>query len=70
MSFGELSPDPVERADGFMIGGSIMAPPLMWNRVKTLLLESSHQELGSLLPFSLLHVRSTYLGGEIGTPSS
>ena len=32
MSFGELSPDPVETADGFMVGGAIMAPP-MWNRV-------------------------------------
>ena len=28
MSFGELSPDPVEMADGFMVGGAIMAPPL------------------------------------------
>ena len=27
MSFGELSPDPVETADGFMVGGAIMAPP-------------------------------------------
>ena len=27
MSFGELSPDPVEMADGFMVGGAIMAPP-------------------------------------------
>ena len=29
MSFGEPSPDPVETADGFMVGGAIMAPP--WN---------------------------------------
>ena len=27
MSFGDLSPDPVETADGFMVGGAIMAPP-------------------------------------------
>ena len=27
MSFGELSPDPVETADGFMVGGAIWAPP-------------------------------------------
>ena len=27
MSFGELSPDPVETADGFMVVGAIMAPP-------------------------------------------
>ena len=27
MSFGEPSPDPVETADGFMVGGAIMAPP-------------------------------------------
>ena len=27
MSFGELSPDPVKTADGFMVGGAIMAPP-------------------------------------------
>ena len=30
MSFGEPSPDPVETADGFMVGGAIMAPP-PWN---------------------------------------
>ena len=28
MSFGELSPDPVETADRFMVGGAIMAPPM------------------------------------------
>ena len=33
MSFGEPSPDPVETADGFMVGGAIMAPP-MEHRVK------------------------------------
>ena len=27
MSFGEPSPDPVETADRFMVGGAIMAPP-------------------------------------------
>ena len=30
MSFGEPSPDPVETADRFMVGGAIMAPP-PWN---------------------------------------
>ena len=30
MSFGEPSPDPVETADGFMVGGAIMAPH-PWN---------------------------------------
>ena len=29
MSFGESSPEPVETADGFMVGGAIMAPPTM-----------------------------------------
>ena len=33
MSFGEPSPDPVETADGFMVGGPLWPPP-MENRVK------------------------------------
>ena len=32
MSFGEPSPDPVDTAGEFMVGGAIMAP-LRWNRV-------------------------------------
>ena len=33
MSFGEPSPDPVETADGFMVGGPLWPPP-MEHRVK------------------------------------